>query len=442
MKKTYQQKGTVLLITFLILGVLLLLGLYFLDFTLTESRISRSQELGSRAYYLAEAGINEAVWKLKNDNTTTDGDPAWADEFAASPTWNASFSHSFGGGSYDVSIQNYAEGAGNLISTARIPIGDKYAQRIVKVSVFRALASPVADSALFSGGPSGNMNVSSSNITVNDGNLFCGNVFNISSSNLSVNNNPDTSGLEGKVLVNNNLLSSSTTITAEAECAKNTCTLKCDGYEPGEDSCPPDSLDLPLVDFNSPQSNSFKSRAQAAENAGQCQILCNGSPCSTKCVLTKNQFAGVLSSGQNITVNSEITYITGDINISSKNLTVNGILVGENDINVSSSVVTVNRPDSQSPSGLISGRRINISSTTMNITGTIYSYDQMNMSSSSGDITGAILGRKFNFSSLPSLTINLDNDIMLYGLGYIIDGQPVNPTFSPVITIDHWEEAY
>jgi len=431
------SQGTVIIITFLILAVLLLLGSYFLIFALSESRISKSQKAGTQTYYLAEAGINEAIWKLKNDAD-------WSSQFISDPGWSDNFSRSFAGGSYVVSVQNSDLAQGEIISTATIDLGGgKTSQRIVKILVFKALGSVTINSGLFTAGPSGNMNISSSNITINDGNLFCGNVFNISSSSLTVNDNGGTEELEGQVLVNNNLIQSSTTITSETVCAKNECASGCE-------ICPAHSADLPSIDFNYSDPNSFKSRAQLAEDLkdlNQCQILCNGSPCSTKCVFTSGQFSTLLSSvpsGGTMTINSEITYVMRSINISSKNLVVNGILVAENDINASSSSITVNRPGVQSPSGLISGKKINFSSMTMDITGVVYSFDQMNVSSSSGNITGAILGRKFNFSSLSSLSIILDNDIILYGLGYMIDGQSVtpNPAFSPIITIDHWEESY
>ena len=241
-----------------------------------------------------------------------------------------------------------------------------------------------------------------------------------------------------------NLLKSSTTVNSTTVCAKNNyCTSQCDGYGPGVNSCPPDSSDLPLVDFDSSDPNSFKSRAQAAQNLNQCQILCNGNPCSTKCILTANEFSNLFTGLKNVIINNKITFVTGSINVSSSTLTVNGILISANDINISStSNLTINRPDSQTPSGLMAERKMNISSSTLNLMGVIYSSDQMNMSSTSGIITGAILARKIDYSSLPSFTINLDNSVVLYGLGYLIDGEAIVPSYSPVITIDHWEESY
>ena len=67
--KDQQQKGSVIIIAMGALFVLLLLGSYFLSFASTEYRISRSQIQSLQTYYLAEAGINETVWRLKNDTS-------------------------------------------------------------------------------------------------------------------------------------------------------------------------------------------------------------------------------------------------------------------------------------------------------------------------------------------------------------------------------------
>ncbi|MCX6759981.1 MAG: hypothetical protein NTW46_01400 [Candidatus Nealsonbacteria bacterium] len=240
MKKNNLQKGVIIIIVFIIMVVILLLSSYFLSFSLWEKRISDSQEAANTTYYIAEAGINEAIWKLKNDHSIADGDSSWADDFTdpfknpdGGPYWSDNFTHSFGGGAYTVSVQNSDRGTGNLVSTAKIPIGNgKFAQRIVKVSVFRALASPVANRAMITGGASGDMAISSSNITINNGDLFSGNVFNISSSTININDNPDTEGLEGQLLSHGNLLKSGTTVNSTTICAKNDCTSECADFLP------------------------------------------------------------------------------------------------------------------------------------------------------------------------------------------------------------------
>lgn len=479
MKKNYQQKGTVLLITFLILGVLLLLGFYFLNFTLTESKISRSQEIGSKAYYIAEAGVNEAIWKLKNDNTTSDGDPAWADDFIDGTKnpypdgsyWSASFSRSFGGGSYTVSIQNSERGKGKIISTAILTLPNgKTAQRVIKTTVFKALASPIQDSAIFSGGTSENIDISSSNVKIIDGNLFSNHNLNISSSSrVEIYDNPDTEDiLEGKTLaVGNFIKSSDSVLITQATCSKDTCTAKCEGYPPAKEGCPPNSISVPLVDFDSTSPYSFKSRAQVAQSLGQCQVLCNGNPCANKCIYSDSEFEDLLwqvGQGGILTLNNTITYVTGNIDLKGgRHLIVNGTLLADDNIKIGESYswtkqsqkhsgfsqITIDRPSNTSPSGLLTKRKINFgpysSFQQINIVGIIYANDEVQIISVPWvfNVIGGVIARKLSLTSIWQwFNVTLDNDIILYGLGYIIDGQPINPTYSPVITIEHWEEAY
>jgi len=64
-----KNRGVISLIAFLSLGIFLLLGTYFLSLGLTETKITKSEEISAKTYYLAESGINEAIWKLENDET-------------------------------------------------------------------------------------------------------------------------------------------------------------------------------------------------------------------------------------------------------------------------------------------------------------------------------------------------------------------------------------
>lgn len=481
MLKIIKNKGTILLITFLILGILFLLGSYFLTFTLAESRISKSQEAGAKTYYLAEAGVNEAIWKLRNDDTTTDGDPSWADDFAdpaKNPDgggiyWSANFSRSFPQGSYTVSIQNSALARGEIVSSSTVSLPNgQTAQRIVKTAVFKALGSPVADSALLSGGSGENIDINFSRLRIYKGNLFSNHNLDIKIlSTVEVYDDPNTGELEGKVLAVGNFgLSGGSTLTAtsDAICAKNSCTTNCDGFPPGNGGCPPASVSTPLVDFDSSSQYSFKTRAQNAEDLGQCEVLCNGLSCdNNRCVFPASDFKDLLwqvGQGGTLTLNNEITYITGDVELrGGRHLIVNGALVADDNIKIGErftwpkggttdlglSQITINRPGAQSPSGLLTKRKINFglfsSFQPIDITGVIYANEQVRIVSAPQrfDILGGIVARKFSLSSVWQwLNITLDDDIILYGLGYKIDGTVITPTYSPIITIDHWEESY
>jgi len=479
MIKNRRQKGTILLITFLAMSTLFILGSYLLVFTLTDFKISKSQESGIKTYYLAEAGINEAIWKLKNDDIISDGDSAWKLDFIDlnknpypdGSYWQASFSRDFGNGSYTITIKNTTRGKGEIISTATLPLPEsKTSRRIVKTTVFKALASPTENSAVFTGGPSENIDINFSNVEVDKGNLFSNNNLNISwGSIVRVYDDPDTEDiLEGQILAANNY-NSSGTITAQAICAKNSCTPNCPDYTPGETECPPTPVSVPVVDFDSTNPYSFKSRAQAAENSGQCQALCNGTPCSNQCVYSANEFEDILwqtGQGGTLTLNNVITYITGSVDIKGgRYVIVNGSLVVDDNVYIGEryswtrqgrkdsgfSQITVNSPGENLPSGILTKRKINFglycAFQEINITGVIYANDEIRIISvpTSFNVVGGIIGRKLSLTSMWQwLNIVLNNDIIIYGLGYKINDTPVSPdsTFSPVITIDHWEESY
>jgi hypothetical protein len=84
-RQTKPQNSFVVILALLTLTFLLLTGAYFSISVLTEMKISDSYIKASQAYYLAEAGVNEAIWKLRNDDTTTDGDQAWKTQFVTQP---------------------------------------------------------------------------------------------------------------------------------------------------------------------------------------------------------------------------------------------------------------------------------------------------------------------------------------------------------------------
>ncbi len=467
-----KNKGVILIVAVLILTSLMILGSYFLAFTVSESKISSFDKLASQTYYSAEAGINEAIWKLKNDNTTLDGDSTWADDFvdpAKNPDvngnyWIANFTHSFGGGSYNVTIQNSGMGLGNIVSTATIPIGGgKTSRRIIKTTVFKALASPLQDSAVFTGGPSENIDINFSKVKIEKGNLFSNNNLNISSySDVQVFDNLETPEKEGFTFAINNF-NNNGSITTEAVCAKNRCDSGCPS-----NSCPRAAISVPLVDFDSVSQYSFKSRAQNNQN---CRILCNGTLCSTKCVLSSSEFSDLLwQTGQNgiLTLNNEITYVTGLVDLKGGHrLVVNGALVSDDNVYIGENYswtkqgdkhegfdqITITRPSpdpNPHPSGLLAKRKINFgpysSSQPINIEGIVYSNDEVRIISlpQSFNITGAVIGRKFYMASLwQGFNITLDNDIIWYGLGYKIGGEFIEPpVYSPVITVGHWEENY
>lgn len=470
--KISQEKGVAVIITFLTLGVLLLLGFYFLNFTLTESKISKSQVTGTQTYYLAEAGIAEAIWKLKND-------PEWKTNFETEPgcrTWSASFSKNgvlFTNGSYQVQIKNSDCARGQIISTAKLNLpGGKTSQRIIKTKVLKTIGSLTWDSAVFSGGTSENIEIMFSKLNIYNGNLLSNHNLDIKyDSEVRVYDNPDTSSiLEGQVLVNGNItVKDSTLDNCEVKCAKNVCE-QCLNQTHNEicEVCPSDIISMPMVDFDSKDPNSYQNQTQTAQNTGQCSVLCNEVLCSTKCVFTTSEFEDLLwqvGKEGTLTLNNKITYVTGPIELrGGRNLRINGTLVADDSLDIGErscwtrggrkdcgfSQITITDPGIGIPSGLLTKSKINFgpysSFQDIEIVGLVYANDEIRLVSLplSFNLTGGMLARKIALTSIWSpLNIYLDNLIISEGIwAGPLPPEGEKPPYSPVVTVEHWEESY
>lgn len=411
MKNLQIKKGAILIVALLALGALLLLSSYFLIFTLTESRISKSQEVGTRTYYLAEAGINEAIWRLKNDES-------WKNNFETNPDWQTEFTQEntlFPNSSYYVQVKNSGYARGEIISQAFLELGEnKTARRVVEIKIFKALnPNPVGENAVFTGGTSENISIHASLLNIYDGDIF-------SNHNLDIKDGSIVN-VEKKAEAVGNINISLSVLNASSVRAKN--------YPPA-----PESVDMPMLDFDSDDPNSYKNKATV--------------------IYTDSGFKDLMWDNQNLTLNNDITYVTGSIELrGGQTLTVNGVLVAEGTINIGerycwekglqvrcgNSQLTINQPTGGEASGLFTKGRINFGSYSLdiNIVGLIYANDGIKIVSlpQSFNIIGGIIARKLSLTSVwQTFNITQNNPIINKGLQ--------NPTYSPVVTIEHWEESY
>ncbi len=449
-----KEKGSVLILAVLILGVLLFVGSYLLSFAFTGSKMADSQAVATQTYYLAEAGIKEAVFKLKNDSV-------WKSAFETLPTvedpdcssWSivpyTRDADLFENGGYSITVNNLGCAKAEIISQARIQTsGDKMAQRIVRVKVFKAIGSPVSDFAIFTGGASENLYIKFTDpLNIHNGNLF---------SNKSINIKYYSEvNVDKKALSNGNILVSLNSQLNATSCSDNMCDLGCEASA----DCPPEKISMPSLDFDSESGDSYLSSAQ---NDICSSVRIDG---KTNCLFSSEEFELLmwqnypqLSLPENVVV-----YVTGDINIrAGEELTVNGVLAGDRDINIGedycwgrseypyfrcgNAQLKVNRPglpEDNFPSGILAKRKISgggflgLGVGSLNINGLVYAGDEIRISSAGSpiEIHGGIAARKFTLSSLwQGVDIYLDSDV-------IIDTFK-NPSYSPIITIDHWEEEY
>ncbi len=470
-----RQKGVIVVIAFLALGILLLLSAYLLSFTTVESKTAESQAVSVKTYYLAEAGINEAIWKLKNDQ-------AWEDGFVNEPecqTWQTSFTRSYLPNTATiVSIQNSQCARGEITATSTITLsGGKKAQRVVRVKVLKSLGSLTEDSPVFAGAPSGESTIQASIMDVFEGNIFINNNFNIKLwSQVSA---------EGRALiVGNNTVSQESILNADGVCAKNICqstsTCACADQEKfdecSQNSCPPKSFSMPTIDFDSPEPTSYKNKTLTAQSQGQCSVVGKNAQSvtvlnSADCLFSESEFEDFLwlvgEGGKLIlehkTQGAAVStyYVEGGINLEGgRSLEINGILVADGTVNIGEksqwkgdsgfNQLTISDPGVGFPSGLLTKAKINFgfyaAFQDISITGLIYSQDEIRLVSVPTilNVVGGIVARKFSLTSAWShLNIYLDNDIIREGVW----GGPTppggeRPPYSPVVTVEHWEESY
>lgn len=411
MKIVFNKKGSALIIVILLMGVLLSLSLYFLSFSLIEKRISDSQFKGLETYHLAEAGIEEMVWLLKNNET-------YKNNFETTPDWEFSFSRDNpfgpGSGSYEVSIQNTGLAQGNITSTGtKETIAGNLSQRVVKTKVYKAIASSsdIEEMGILGG---------------HDVEIFLSKV-NVSSSSLQANHDVTVSGFGSELNVDYDLIALNDYDKSFG------ASVNVGGEILDSDSDPPpEELKMPSVSFDDPEDpNSYKAQADI--------------------IYTEDEFEDLIdnASGGSLVLDSDITYIEGEIKIDRDvDLVVNGLLVANGDMTFGDFCfllfccgkvdLTVNH-ESGKPSGLIANGDITfdycLKSSDLN--GVVYATKDFIFTDFSDQvtITGAIFAREVGvFSVWQDLEI-------IYGAEEVQDS--LSPTeFSPVVTVEHWEEEY
>lgn len=405
----HKTRGVALLITILLMSLILFLLLYFLGFSVTESKISKNQSLSVKTYYLAEGGVNEMVWRLKNDAT-------YENSFETNPSWTASFSRAnpFGpnSGSYDVTITNTSNAHGQIVSTGKINLGGgKTTQRVIKTYVYKALGqTSIGNSA---GYADGNINISASRVNFYNGSAHSNNVFDVNNSSA--------------IFVDSDLEAAGNYIQSWTASATILGVIHAANYPPAGAT-----IAMPAIDFNSAATSSLKNRATV--------------------IYTENQFENLLKNNQNLTLPGPITYVTGEVEIEgARSLIINGLLVIEDELEVGESQcwqgkcgrnnITVNHA-SGTPAGILVQKTIDFDSWTgnVNLNGVVYAVDQLNILNlpaglSSFNAVGGLVSRKLTItSSWQPVNITHNNDIL---------AEVFSATeYSPTVLVEHWEEEY
>lgn len=395
-----KKSGIVLIAALLIMVLLSALAAFFIGSMLAEFKIATSNRSGIVSFYVAESGIEEAIFKVKNDATVKAG--------FQSGTLNYNFSRNpylVTGSSYDVLIQSLVPGEAEITSTGKLQAGILTAQRVVKTKLVKATnPDPAWDSALY-GSRDIDIFGSAPDIT---GDLYAANDIDVwGFSHVDV---------TGNVYAGHNILVwlfSQLDVTGEK---------RAENYPPE-----PPNIEMPIIDFDSANPNSLKNLANQ--------------------VYTQQQFKNLLNSNQNLTLNG-ITYVTGNIDLKQTRLTVNGVLVADGNIDIGMTFPGWGNPNptltvthtGNEPSGIFAKSKIKmgVHARDISVDGLIYCLDEFrtfdfgnNLYINGGIIAGEVALRNL-FSSI---TFNYDPS----RIAPVLDLENED---SPAVQIEHWEESY
>jgi len=396
-----KQQGFVLITSVLILTTLLVAGSYLLATADSENKIANVQTLATKNYYLAEAGINDMIWKIMNDSVTGQ---AFLDG-TLSATHDISRTNIFGdsNASYQVSARNTVAAEAWIITTSTYQIAGHTSRRVVKSYVSQATGSTAEwDFSTFAGGQgaqqNGNFRFNGTGIvlTANGGRLHANQEFKIQGAT---------------VVVNNGAVTSSNVINVVAG---GVLDLSNNSYQ----DSPTSTVNMLIIDFDSSDPNSWKNRATVTYTEAAFEALADST-----------------------TLNG-IIFVTGEAKIENKNMTINGVLVAQEKIIVTlnGETLTVNF-DETNGAGLLAKDDVIINTTggTVTIDGLIYSADNLDITNNGTAFTinGSMTGFDANITGSNS-TIVLN--FVPGNFEPVIDPD-LNPS-APLIQIDHWEEQY
>jgi len=420
-----KKNGYILVPTIVILSVILALVYFLTDGLISELAISFNQKGASLSFNLAEAGVQEAIWRVQNENSTKS-------TFLNTTNGTTNFSHNnalINGGSYSVSIQNTARAAADIVSTGYYAIGNKTAQRKIIVKITKANTPPPYnyDGAIFTGGSTGEEDVTLRNMTLNI----------TGSHSIDDDNDPLTPMITepwGSLLSSRDVWFTDSTINvsrdilANRNIRNNDSSITVGGTINDYAS---QTLNMPAIDTSSTNPGSYKSLAQTYGH-----------------YYTNSQFQDLIDSG-NVNL-SGIVYVSGSQGVIISNnhsLTINGILVSEGSIDVGSpskkGTFTINHTEGQ-PSGVITMSKFTVwANGVVSINGLVYigdrfsfdPYDSHTPTSQNINVTGGFLSRRLEGTGPRILNINFNQD-------YINEALLPNPNETPIIQTQHWEEEY
>jgi hypothetical protein len=403
------KRGYALATILILLGVCMFGAAALVTISVLESKISRSQTESTVAYYVAEAGVHDAVWRLNNDSTYKAA--------MSAGTLNATYTATnkpATGESFTVTLTTPAEGAGYALIdvTGTSNNGTFTSSRRIQVSAFQGGSTPsIGDNALFAGGSQGlSLTNGSSSLVVTNGDFYSRGGITINQATLNVGPN--------KIEAVGTYVANSANVTA--------------GGGIFASNRPPAPGDIPTPGFDFAQYNSLPTtKCTSALYASQTQLRC-----------TPAQFQTLIGNNTTFSFPNQVVYVSGALTMNSwaknKTLNFNGLFVvnGGFSITGAASNLAVNVTDpGTGKSGVVASGAINNASGNWNIQGVLYTAGSLTLTNSRNvTVDGAMVaGGKLDINTGLQLNLNFNPTRASGVLG------SSNPT---TVEVSHWEEEY
>ncbi len=414
------QQGYVSIVVLILMMVLVTATYFYASSLFSELTIARNNKGAAVAFSLAEAGVQEAIYLVQYDPdirerfmTTTDGLTIFSHETALIPQ-----------GGYEVRIQNNAWGSAIVTAIGTYHIGTlRTARREIKVGIAQANDRTYPyDGGIYATGSGAGSSIADSDFWYAPVNIYNGGVLSNRDINFKFGSiiNVEKTVEAGDQVVNKN---STVNCNCLFEDDSDPETPQC-GDNPG---CAPlegaETKKIPEIDFEY-----YKNIAKNIPGE---------SPEGNQYFAKQKDFKDLIPKLGSHTF-SGVVFIDGPLDIDwARTITMNGIIAASGSITITLGQLFVNVP-AGGPAGVLSSRDIVIGTAgNFQGTGLVYAGDRVEIDSSIPyilNLTGGIIARRVWISGFRTVNIHFDSDIVNTALD--------NPTETPVIEINHWEEEY
>lgn len=409
MKRYLPKRGYALATILILLGVCMFGAAALVTISVLESKISKSQTESTVAYYVAEAGVHDALWRLNNDSTYKAAMTAGTLNVTYSTTDKPA-----SGQSFTVHITTPAQGAGYALIdvTGTSNNGTFTSTRRIQASAFQGGSDPsIGDNALFAGGSQGlTLTNGSSSLVVTNGDFYSRADITINQATLNVGSNK---------------------IEAVGTYSENSANVTAGGGIFAANR-PPAPGDIPTPGYDFAQYSSLPTnKCTTGQYASQTQLRC-----------TPAQFQSLIGNNATFSFPNQVVYVSGSLTMNSwiknKTLNFNGLFVVNGGLSVTGAAsglnVNVTDPGNGKCGVVMSGAMTN-SSGNWNIQGVLYSAGDLTLTNSRNiTVDGAMVtGGKLSINTGLQLTLNFNATRASGVLG------GTTPT---TVEVSHWEEEY